>query len=44
VHARSVEALEAVIDEIIPFAMTITSIIQSSPVAPRLPPLPSPAR
>jgi Lrp/AsnC family leucine-responsive transcriptional regulator len=44
VHARSVEALEAVIDEIIPFAMTNTSIIQSSPVAPRLPPLPSPAR
>lgn len=40
VHVRSMEALEAVIDQIIPFAMTNTSIIQSSPVAPRLPPLP----
>ncbi|SDM29394.1 Lrp/AsnC family transcriptional regulator, leucine-responsive regulatory protein [Modicisalibacter muralis] len=36
-HVRSVEELEALIDEIIPFAMTNTSIIQSSPVARRLP-------
>lgn len=40
VHVRSMQALEALIDAIIPFAMTNTSIIQSSPVAPRLPPLP----
>ena len=39
-HLRSVEELEAVIDKIIPYAMTNTSIIQSSPIAPRLPPLP----
>jgi len=36
-HVRSVEDLEALIDEIIPFAMTNTSIIQSSPVPRRLP-------
>ena len=39
-HLRSVDELEAVIDKIIPYAMTNTSIIQSSPIAPRLPPLP----
>ncbi len=39
-HVASVKQLEAVIDAIIPFAMTNTSIIQSSPVARRLPPLP----
>ncbi len=39
-HLRDVDELEAVIDKIIPYAMTNTSIIQSSPVAPRLPPLP----
>jgi Lrp/AsnC family leucine-responsive transcriptional regulator len=39
-HVDSMRALEAVIDRIIPFAMTNTSIIQSSPVARRLPPLP----
>ena len=37
VHVASVAALEAVIDRIIPYAMTHTAIIQSSPVAPRLP-------
>ena len=37
-HVRSVEALEALIDRIIPYAMTNTSVIQSSPVARRLPP------
>jgi Lrp/AsnC family leucine-responsive transcriptional regulator len=43
-HLRSVEELEDVIDRIIPYAMTNTSIIQSSPVARRLPALPrSPA-
>lgn len=41
-HVRSVEELEAVIDEIIPYAMTNSSIIQSSPVKRRLPPLPGP--
>jgi Lrp/AsnC family leucine-responsive transcriptional regulator len=41
VHVRSVEELEAVIDRVIPYAMTNTSIIQSSPVSRRLPPLPA---
>ncbi len=36
-HIESVEALEALIDKIIPFAMTNTSIIQSSPVRKRMP-------
>ena len=39
-HVRSMQELEEVIDQIIPFAMTNTSIIQSSPVKRRLPPLP----
>jgi len=38
-HLRSVEDLEALIDRIIPHAMTNTSIIQSTPVKRRLPPL-----
>jgi Lrp/AsnC family leucine-responsive transcriptional regulator len=37
VHVRSVRDLERVIDKIIPHAMTNTAIIQSSPVAERLP-------
>jgi len=41
VHVRSVIDLERVIDRIIPYAMTNTSIIQSSPVPARLP---TPAR
>lgn len=41
VHVRSVEELEAVIDRVIPYAMTNTSIIQSTPVSRRLPPLPA---
>ena len=40
-HLRSVEDLEALIDEIIPYATTNTSIIQSSPVPRRLPPIPA---
>lgn len=36
---RSVPDLERLIDEFIPYAITNTSIIQSSPVEPRLPPL-----
>jgi len=40
VHLRSVEDLERVIDRIIPYAMTNTALIQSSPVKRRLPPLP----
>jgi Lrp/AsnC family transcriptional regulator, leucine-responsive regulatory protein len=36
---RSVAELEVLIDRIIPFAMTNTSIIQSSPVKRRLPPV-----
>jgi Lrp/AsnC family leucine-responsive transcriptional regulator len=31
--------MEALVDEIIPYAMTNTSIIQSSPVPKRLPPI-----
>jgi Lrp/AsnC family leucine-responsive transcriptional regulator len=38
-HVRSIADLERLIDKIIPHAMTNTSIIQSSPVAPRLPPI-----
>ena len=38
-HVTSVIALEEVIDKIIPYAMTNTAIIQSSPVPPRLPPI-----
>jgi Lrp/AsnC family transcriptional regulator, leucine-responsive regulatory protein len=41
---RSVEELEQLIDRIIPYARTNTSIIQSSPVKRRLPPLPSPQK
>ena len=39
---RSIEELEAVIDRIIPYATTNTSIIQSTPVKRRLPRLPWP--
>jgi Lrp/AsnC family leucine-responsive transcriptional regulator len=38
-HVESIEALEKLIDQIIPHAMTNTSIIQSSPVYSRLPPI-----
>lgn len=38
-HVKSMADLEALIDKIIPYATTNTSIIQSSPVAPRLPPV-----
>ena len=38
-HVRSVGHLEEVIDKVIPYAMTNPSIIQSSPVGRRLPPL-----
>lgn len=37
-HVKSVADLELLIDEIIPYAMTNTSLVQSSPVARRLPP------
>lgn len=39
-HIRSVEELEKLIDQVMPYAMTNTSIIQSSPVERRLPPMP----
>lgn len=39
-HLRAVDDLEALLDEIIPYAMTNTSIIQSSPVKRRLPIVP----
>lgn len=38
-HVGSVEELERLIDQIIPYSMTNTSIIQSSPVERRLPPI-----
>jgi Lrp/AsnC family transcriptional regulator, leucine-responsive regulatory protein len=38
-HVRSVDHLEKLIDHVIPYAMTNTSIIQSSPVKRRLPPI-----
>ena len=38
-HVRSVQDLEALIDRIIPHAMTNTALIQSTPVARRLPPV-----
>lgn len=36
-YVRSIEELETLIDHIIPYAMTNTSIVQSSPVQRRLP-------
>lgn len=39
-HLASIADMERVIDLIVPYAMTNTSIIQSSPVEKRLPPLP----
>lgn len=42
-HVRSVADLERVIDQVIPFAMTNTAIVQSSPVQRRLPPIGRPA-
>lgn len=38
-YVRSVKELERLIDRLNPYATTNTSIIQSSPMAPRLPPL-----
>lgn len=38
-HVRSVADLERLIDAINPFALTNTSIVQSMPVEPRLPPV-----
>ena len=40
-YVASIEDLEALVDEIIPFATTNTAIIQSTPVERRLPPIPS---
>ena len=42
-HVHDVEELEQLIDKLIPYAMTNTSIIQSTPVKRRLPPLPGAA-
>jgi len=39
-HVASVGDLEGVIDRLVPYAMTNTSIVQSSPVSERLPPIP----
>jgi len=38
-HVQSVDDLEKLIDQVIPYAMTNTSIIQSSPVKRHLPPI-----
>ena len=40
-HVRSVTELESLIDQLVSYAMTNTSIIQSSPVERRMPRLPS---
>lgn len=40
-HVASVGELEALIDEVMPYAMTNTSIVQSSPVPRRLPTIPA---
>ncbi len=40
-NLQSIAEMERVIDLIVPYAMTNTSIIQSSPVERRLPPLPT---
>jgi Lrp/AsnC family leucine-responsive transcriptional regulator len=40
-HLDSIESLERVIDRFLAFASTTTSIVQSSPVPPRAPPLPN---
>jgi Lrp/AsnC family leucine-responsive transcriptional regulator len=40
-YVKSVADLEGLIDRIIPYAMTNTSLVQSSPVERRLPPLPA---
>ena len=39
VHVRSTDELEHMIDQLLPYAQTNTSLIQSSPVKRRLPPL-----
>ncbi len=39
VYVRSADELESIIDRLIPYAQTNTSMIQSSPVKRRLPPL-----
>ena len=39
VHVRSTDELEHIINQLIPYAQTNTSLIQSSPVQRRLPPL-----
>ncbi|MGD1942317.1 MAG: Lrp/AsnC family transcriptional regulator [Leptolyngbyaceae cyanobacterium] len=39
VHVRSTQELECIINQLIPYAQTNTSLIQSSPVQRRLPPL-----
>jgi len=39
-HVASIDALEKLIDQVLPYATTNTSIIQSSPIKRRLPPIP----
>jgi len=39
-HVRSMDDLEKLIDQVIPYAMTNTSTIQSFPIKRRLPPIP----
>lgn len=42
-HVPSMRDLERLIDKIIPYAMTNTAVVQSSPITPRMPPLPVPS-
>jgi Lrp/AsnC family leucine-responsive transcriptional regulator len=40
VHFESLDRLDAVLDRFLAYGQTTTSIVQSTPVAPRAPPLP----
>jgi Lrp/AsnC family leucine-responsive transcriptional regulator len=39
-HLPHIRDLEALVDKLMPYAQTNTSVVQSSPVVARLPPLP----
>ncbi|HVE54906.1 MAG TPA: Lrp/AsnC family transcriptional regulator [Ramlibacter sp.] len=43
VHLESVERLDAVLDRFLPYGQTTTSLVQSTPVPPRAPPIVTPA-
>lgn len=43
-HVQSIGDLEALVDELAPYAMTDTSVVQSTPIPYRLPPFPVAAK